>query len=273
MKFDEYTNLANRIAESTKYLTKLPEIYTIISSTYNKKAFDIPKFVYEFPKIKIPKIELPRISFPKIDFEEVRKITANNSKYGWTLTGEMLPRDYLNRELIDMSAEETDAYFYSYYSYEDENGNLPNYKDAQKTIIDTIDSRWTSLVEECFKCYELGIFKVAIPNLIAIIEGEISLIANNNLIGARLLNSWKKDVDIESNKFSAIAMYSVFHFFQESLFLSRNFDEERPEVINRNWILHGRDDPSLWKVEDYFRLINTLSALQFVKDILNDEAF
>lgn len=39
----------------------------------------------------------------------------------------------------------------------------------------------------------------------------------------------------------------------------------RESMINRNWILHGRDNPALWKKADALRLLNVLSTIQFIK--------
>lgn len=60
-------------------------------------------------------------------------------------------------------------------------------------------------------------------------------------------------------------MYSLITFLQESLFATWRFFDKRLELINRNWILHGRDDPNYWKEVDFLRLINTLSSIQFIK--------
>lgn len=229
---------------------------------------------FKFPKIEIdiPKIELPKFDIFKIDYDDIREIVACNAKFGWTLTKEMAANQYLNEDILGLSKNEIDLYYLDYYRLEDKSENIAIYKSAKVSILDNIETKWVDLLEECFKCHENGFYKVAIPNLIAIIEGEVSSIAQSDLIGSRLLVTWKKNVDSESDKLDAIAIYSLLIFLQESLFLSRKFDEDRPEVINRNWVLHGRDNPEYWHEVDYYRLVNTLSSIQFVKEIINNES-
>ena len=54
--------------------------------------------------------------------------------------------------------------------------------------------------------------------------------------------------------------------FREALFTKNHFDNERKPVINRNWVLHGRDDPSFWEEVDVLRLLTVLNTIQFVQE-------
>ena len=62
--------------------------------------------------------------------------------------------------------------------------------------------------------------------------------------------------------------------FLKCVFKAGNFDRnpERLEIINRDWVLHGRDYPSNWKQVDALRLLNalhTIIELDFYWKILN----
>ncbi|MFC0417726.1 hypothetical protein ACFFHH_20160 [Cytobacillus solani] len=240
---------------------------TVAATSLKLAEIKLPKI--ELPPFELPKIELPVINIPEINYERICKITKSNSKFGWTLTSEMSIGDYLNGELVDANMNQVDSYFYNYYTYKDEELGDVFYKNVKNSIIGNIEKKWIDLLKECFTCYDSGLFKVAIPNLMLVIEGEISSIANSNLIGKKLIKYWKRDFKTKSSQIDAIILYSIFHFLQDSLFLSKDFSEDRPDIINRNWILHGRDNPEQWTKKDYFRLVNTLSSLQFVKEIMD----
>ncbi|WP_042455602.1 hypothetical protein [Neobacillus dielmonensis] len=222
-------------------------------------------------KIKFPEIELPKFKFPHIDYTRIRTIICCNSKSGWTLTGEMGLGDYLNDDLLTYTQEEIDAYFLTYYKYKNDELKINNYELAKNSILETVNPKWIETVVSSFKCYDLDMYKMTIPNLLMIIEGEISEIADSDLVGGKLLTHWKKELDTESDKFDAMALYSLYLFLREVLFKTRDFHKKRLDIINRNWILHGRDDPTNWKEQDYFRLINTLSSVQYIKRLLKND--
>jgi hypothetical protein len=68
----------------------------------------------------------------------------------------------------------------------------------------------------------------------------------------------------------ALAYYASAQVLIKRAFKFGEFDKEdarRPFLVNRNWVLHGRDNPSLWKRVDALRLFNaiiTLTVLSFL---------
>ncbi|WP_026584007.1 hypothetical protein [Bacillus sp. J33] len=247
-----------------------PQFLDAITEITKAATESVEELTRTIANIKIPEFELPRFNIPEIDYKKIRSMIEHNSKSGWTLTGEMGLGDYLNEELLLLSQEEVDAYFLAYYKFKNDELKIQHYDETKAEIIETINAKWVEIIQSSFKCYDLGMYKMAIPNLLMIIEGEISEIADSGLVGGKLLTHWKKDLDTESDQFDAIALYSAYLFLREVLFKTREFHKKRLKVINRNWVLHGRDDPIYWKEEDYFRLINTLSSIQFVKEILRN---
>jgi hypothetical protein len=251
--------------KENKLSEALQGIFDVIGNLTKELTVNLPEF-------KFPPIELPRIEFPKIeiDYDRIKKIATHNSQFGWTLTGEMGLGNYLNDDLLELSQTEVDEYFLSHYRYKSAENNLDFYKDAREAILETVNPKWVELIHDCFKCYDYGMFRVCIPNLLMVIEGEISDISESIKVGKPLISEFKKDFDTESEQFEAISLYSLVLFLEGSLFKTHWFTNSRLELINRNWVLHGRDDPSLWKEVDYFRLINVLSTLQFIKEMLRD---
>lgn len=214
----------------------------------------------------ISEIEFPKFKYPQfdIDYESIEEIIINNSKAGWTITGEMGFGEYLNGDLLGQPISKLDQYFYSYYR----DNEWENYIETKERILESIDSKWQGVIQECFDCFERDKYKVAIPTLISIIEGEISIVADTDNIGKTLLASFKEKVPSEEDKYEAMLMYSLYTFLNEELFRSRNFTYKRRKLLNRNWVLHGRDNPSHWQKVDALRLINVLSTIQFAKEVI-----
>lgn len=218
------------------------------------KMFRVPRVpVFEFPKFDL---KLPKIN---IDYEQIEKITKHNSKYGWTLTGEMAINLYLDDKLLECDQKEMDEIFESYYSLEDSK----LYEYLKKSLTENIDNKWSSALEEIFYNYEQNRFKVIIPILISIIEGEISRISKSDAYGSRLITEYKKSISNEE-KIATIAAYSLHNFLDLGLFAYNSFHKDRKPMINRNWVLHGRDNPELWEKVDALRLMNVLSTMYFI---------
>ncbi|MGG0052086.1 hypothetical protein [Bacillus atrophaeus] len=229
--------------------------------------------IFEKAKVVIPPPILPKlphfdIKLPKIniDFEKIEKITDHNSLHGWTLTAEIPIHFYLDDELLTMSQKEIDDLFVSYYEEDD----FKEMKGLKKSLLDGLDEKWHELIEDSFSLYEEGKFRMLIPTLMTIVEGEISKVAESAEVGRKLIKDFKHSFESETDKYMIISCYSALKFFKTKLFKKHEFHKNRREIINRNWVLHGRDDPQKWDKADAIRLLNTLSTMQFIKTLKSE---
>jgi hypothetical protein len=253
----EHTKRMEQIMGALNPYKQLKE--AIIAST--------PKIV--FPEVEIPRFEFPKFKLPEIDFpeleindENIEAITEYNSSHGWTLTGEMDIVFYLDEKLLLLNQYKLDDLFVDYY----ESDSKKNYLITKTTIFDGIDEQWKSVLNDCFELYEQDKYKVIIPMLISIIEGEISKIADSVMVGRRLFEDWEKQIISEKQKVELIINHTLYQYLSKDLFGSKKFIEERGSMLNRHWVLHGRDNPDYWTKADALKLINVLSTLQFIKD-------
>lgn len=221
----------------------------------------------QYATFKIPNITFPEIEIPEIDYERIEIITNDNSKYGWTLTGEIGIGEYLEDDLMGATQEEKDEYFYEHYSKND----WENFGHTKNAISSNIEPRWYNLIQDCFDSFEDDKYRLAIPTLFTIIEGEMSYVFQSHQGSYNLIQLIEKKAKNEEAEMKQIALYSVVHSMQDQLFGSHKFYEERNQLINRHWILHGRDEPNQWQKVDVLRLFNVISSLQFIKDILKNK--
>lgn len=235
----------------------LPKIDFSIFQPYN----------IDFSVFKFPNVSFPKIDFPEIDYERIREITDDNSKFGWTLTGEMSFGDYLEDDLVGVSAAEKDEYFYTYYSKND----WEHFGYMKKEILEEIEPRWIDLIQECFESFGNDKYKIIIPTLFTIIEGEMSFVFQSHDGSNAIIKRMETEADNVDSKMKQISLYSVVHSMKDQLFGSFSFAEDRNDLINRHRVLHGRDIPSHWQKVDALRLLNVISSLQFIKDILKEK--
>lgn len=245
----------------------LPEIDTSFIPPIKLITPEISAYLNQYADFKMPDISFPKIEVPEIDYERIKKITDDNSKYGWTLTGEMSFGDYLEDGLVDASQKEKDDYFYDYYSTD----GWKNFSFTKDAILEDIESRWRDLIQQCFDSFETDNYKLVIPTLFTIIEGEMSYVFDSHQGSRGLIEKMEKRAESEESKLEQIALYSVVHSMDEELFGSHKFNKDRKDLINRHWVLHGRDKPNEWQKVDALRLINVISSLQFIKEILKEE--
>ncbi|MEX3710855.1 hypothetical protein ABFV99_00470 [Cytobacillus horneckiae] len=242
-RFEEYGEFNSRIINKTNIFPELRK----------------PLFSLELPKFDLSDI--------KIDYTDLKRVIKKNSKLGWTLTFDMAVNLYLDEKLLKLCDQEINKVFVDYYKSE----NSSQYKKEKQNIIKHIDSKWEDTLNECFYLFESGYYRNQIPFLITIIEGEIADFSNlHSYLGKTLIRKWKRKLDTKGNNLDALILYSLFYFLENSLFNKDEFEDERNSIINRNRVLHGRDNPNLWAEADYYRLINTISSIQTSKNIIND---
>ncbi|PRS03109.1 hypothetical protein C6W24_03970 [Bacillus atrophaeus] len=220
---------------------------------------------FKAPVIDIPNITLPNFDFPDFDYGHLEKCTTKLSSYGWTLSGEMPINYYLSEHLLDLRPYNIDQYFVNLF----EENNKELFNSIKKAILETIEPKWGELMEMCFSLYGSDSFTVIIPVLITTIEGEISAILGSFSYGKPLIGEMKKS--IKEERFLQIVSYSLCKYLEKSLFKTHHFSNQRRLTnINRNWVLHGRDDPRQWTKVDALKLLNVISTLQFIKSCLKE---
>jgi hypothetical protein len=188
----------------------------------------------------------------------------SNTKYGWCFSAGMDIAIYSSISDQEDKQETRDLLFEQYF----EKNDMFHYKFEKAEIIKMIDPQWVDILNDCFFLIEHDRFKAAIPTLITAIEHEISLFLPQSIqFGKYLLKSVRSS--FEANQYreelSPLVGISILKMLMNDFFCNHTFDLERKKLINRNWILHGRDNPNLWTKADVFRLMTLISALCFLR--------
>lgn len=200
-----------------------------------------------------------REMFSNIDdqFDTMEKIAKWGAKNGWTF-----PPHTTMQECYDMingkKQSEMDKEFEKHY------GISENYEAMKRKLLsNTLYSQWKELIEDCFDNYERGRYKISIPSLFLILEGTVFDIVKDQ--------DWKKAFKQMGNRLDHGSikrqMFISVKEFIYNAYSYGNFDSAtaRPSLINRSWVLHGRDDIKEWKKVDALRLFNALYSLSFLK--------
>jgi hypothetical protein len=176
---------------------------------------------------------------------------------GWTLPMWATPAE-VSHILEAATERHIDDVFLDYY--EADGGvnyrQLKSYLLRKESLI-----QWRPLIEQCFTVFEYDLYLVVVPAMITVVEGAIVAVGGADAwrqkdpkqTARKLLGRWPKD----SVK---CAIWLSIDAFVSHLFEHRSFADTRPLLINRPWILHGRDDPS-WTKADCLRLFQAADTI------------
>ncbi|HEF1906173.1 hypothetical protein [Bacillus thuringiensis] len=210
------------------------------------------------------------------DFERKEKeSTENLGRRGWTLPMSMTPGETIGVSEIE-DQDELDSTFLEFYS------NKKEFQFIKTNILEhELTKEWRELLIQCFNSYEQGNYLITIPNLFIIIENISHILISpryqkyinpNKNRKPPLRDQYKKvKKEIESDRTYIICYISVAEYLN-CVFKSGNFDKRpaRLPIINRDWVLHGRDYPCNWKQVDALRLFNALSTIIELDFLLED---
>jgi hypothetical protein len=215
----------------------------------------------------------------EIDWEKVSKRwlkTAESlARRGWTIPPNMGISEMF--EIADLKSRyEVDRAFANFYA------DKENFKEMKENLLkNKLLSEWHELLQQCFENYEKGNYLIVIPSLFTVLEGfahklvhpkfKISRNADKQASLSKKYEIVRKEVIKDS---VTLAFYASAQLFIKKAFQFGGFDKEnarRPFLINRNWVLHGRDNPAQWKRIDALRLLNAISTLTILDFLLEEE--
>ncbi|WP_313427642.1 hypothetical protein [Siminovitchia terrae] len=190
---------------------------------------------------------------------------------GWTIPSFTFSDFYSDEDILQLSKAEIDEQMYQLYMEDDKYLLL----ETIDFILEEIDPKFKTIIKSCFDLFETEHYRVAIPSLIPIIEGELSNLANfKDAFSFR--PKIKKFLGYEEmeqkgvKEGGLISIYSLAFYIDEVLFKKNDFSREFGN-INRHRVLHGWDDPNNWTKIDVIRLFHTILTIQMVKYDIADE--
>ena len=184
---------------------------------------------------------------------EAMETARRIGRAGWTF-----PMDATPGEAADLArqaeAEDIDVVFSRYYDA----GGYDALKESlrSKRSID----RWRGLIEQAFIGYEAGLTLIVVPAMMTVVEGVLAQAGEQwESIRARDIAAEIRQKAMPQSITLAVAI-SVEEFINV-LFASHPFSGDRPALLNRHWILHGRDETA-WNKADCLRLFQAVDTIR-----------
>lgn len=122
-------------------------------------------------------------------------------------------------------------------------------------------ARWRDLLRQCQAAFMRKQYLVVVPSLLLVLEGLLA--SSDNALATRSSpHAVARRQFTRSNRFRA-ALWASIQAFVEAIFEARAFSGPRPGLLNRHWILHGRDETS-WTEADCLRLFQAIDTLSYI---------
>jgi hypothetical protein len=121
---------------------------------------------------------------------------------------------------------------------------------------------WQPLLMEAFTAYAHGLFRVAVPALVTVLDAAVSLLGGRLTTRADVTRVAAETLR-GANDGLARTIAASLHAFLLVVFRPHDFASAPPTLLNRHWVLHGRDTRA-WTQADCLRLfqaIDTIGAL------------
>jgi hypothetical protein len=155
--------------------------------------------------------------------------------------------------------EETDAFFEAFYSAE---SGAEFERLAADLLAGRETARWRTLLAQCVNAYHRTDYLLVVPSLLAIFEGTLANVVDKPHARnpQRLASEELRQTETNLERAPWISIQS----FTNTIFGSAHFADQRPLLLNRHWVLHGRDVPD-WNRADCLRLFQAIHTLGAVK--------
>jgi hypothetical protein len=171
---------------------------------------------------------------------------------GWTVPLHLTPAE--TRQLLHDARSDLDAALVKCYSEED--GAVFDRITAELGD-SSVMAGWQPLLDQCVAAYRSGSYHITIPSLFAMLEGiVVSAGGQGKVLNA--CGAWMNAA--AKNSWTRVMRRSVHTFLKKAFSGGEDFVGPRPTVINRHWVLHGRDRPAQWRQADALRLFTAVHA-------------
>lgn len=263
----EQTILASRISPDLQKIfdetAKLAQS-VVVATTFKPPQFEFPQLDFLIPNMPVPHV-LPaefQAEMAKLEHEFARlwrhcvEGADRLGRCGWTLPVHMSPGEMLH-VLQEKNEDTIDDYFIAFYH---EHNEIPFLKQGLSKSHHL--QPWRPLLEQCFENYERDNYIICIPALLTILEGA----ANLPIKSSERAKFLKDRIAYAPADSLNQVMWMTINGLVERLYKTSDFAGAPPAILNRHWVLHGRDLPKDWRKADALRLFHALSTLCSIFD-------
>jgi len=178
---------------------------------------------------------------------------------GWTIP--MWANPSIVRKLRNASGD-IDKAFMKWYTAD----NNKNLSELWKRLRNSVGlSRWRKVIDQTIYSYIDRRYAVVVPCLLIVLEGSIADGANDLKNWPKPKNSARRKRNDSEGGMRRLIWVSIESFI-EPIFENAPFSAKRPIILNRHWVLHGRDTKAWGLRRESIRLFHALDTVSTTVD-------
>jgi hypothetical protein len=182
--------------------------------------------------------------------EHARELGAR----GWTVPVLQRPI-FASAVLAYVPPEETDDFMVAFYTIS--GGRALD--ELTSSILSCVGlTQWHPLLEQAIDAHARGAFLITVPSLLTVFEGSLA-VAVDQPNAARPRKLATERLESSARNLERLAWASI-DAFTASVFQSTSFGTNRPRLLNRHLVLHGRDQAQ-WTSADSLRLLHAIHTV------------
>jgi hypothetical protein len=199
------------------------------------------------------------------DWEQAHTALESHAEWlgnsGWTIPMWADPQILAN---LRTSTGSIDAAFVAYYTKNRSAKLEANWTDL---LASAGLRHWRPLLEESIASYRDRRYAVAVPALLLILEGAVACGAADlrHPVSSPKKSANRKRQDTPAGMRRLI--WSSIDAFIRAVFDKAPFDQPRPAMLNRHWILHGRELRKWARRRECIRLFHALHTISTVVNL------
>jgi hypothetical protein len=224
----------------------------------------LSKVVHIFPDIISTTEQIQKVLWNNLGKKIAKAITSTNllpqkavylGKMGWTIPGTATIGEYeaIISQIKDILS--ADKAFTSYY-FENDWYQLKTLKN--ELLRSATLKFWEPAIEEAFLDFDDGRYRSCTALLLPLVEGIMLHRFPNSEDMNKFLAKKVKSAKLPINR----CMWLSLKSFTDTLF--KTGCKTTPRIINRHWLLHGRDIPSS-NLSDCLRLFQALERIAYLR--------
>lgn len=177
--------------------------------------------------------------------------------WGWTLPYSVRPVEVLH--LMGMSSEagseQMDTWYVSKYAIK-----APGFSHLESSLLGNSQlETWHDILGQCVWAYRRRRYGLIVPTTLAVLEAVLADIAGYRRVKEhRTLKMWDQVKRPDTGP--DVVRWNAAKAFLRTLYAGHPFDQDRPAVLNRHWVIHGRD-LSFQTQANALRLLTGVSAI------------
>lgn len=246
-------------------LRRLSEQLKEISEQHKAWLQPIEEALHRYDSILQPMIEASKQLDDK--FKEMTaniKIPDSLAVIGKMKSSQYVFWDYLPSSFIESALSSLDFDDFI-LEYESKDAFAASEKLLDDCKVHPYLQSYNVLFVQSVEAYHNGLYNVAATSLTAIIDAVLSEATKNPTHKPKerceaILNKLMADEFVADEEFATLALFMTFNAMVNSFYKTIPFQDEEPAFLNRNWIMHGRLQRRLTRL-DCVKLIRFLYAI------------